>query len=49
MKNIVKPPNPVIKALIKAPKHGGRHKGSRWKLFQEILEREIKERKNDSK
>ena len=43
----VKPPNPVIKALIQAPKHGGKHKkGSRWKLFEQILEREIKERKD---
>jgi hypothetical protein len=46
MNRRIKPVNPVIKALIQAPKHGGRHKGSRWKLFQEILDREIKERKN---
>jgi len=46
MNKKIKPVNPVIKALIQAPKHGGRHKGSRWKLFQEILEREIKERKD---
>jgi len=47
MNRRVKPVNPVIKALIQAPKHGGKHKGSRWKLFEQILEREIKERKND--
>lgn len=41
----VKPPNPVIKALIKAPKYGGKHKSSRWKLFQETLDKEMKARK----
>ena len=46
MNNTVKPPNPVVKALIKAPKHGGQHKSSKGKLFKEILEREIKEREN---
>jgi len=43
----VKPINPIVKALNKAPKHGGRHKSSRWKLFEKILEREIKERKEN--
>lgn len=48
MNNTVKPPNPVVKALNKAPKHGGKHKPSKGKLFREIFEREIKEIKNVS-
>ena len=42
-KQVVKPVNPVIKAMIEQPNRSiKKHKSSRWKLFQSILEKETK-------
>jgi hypothetical protein len=39
----IKPINPVIKAMIEQPNRSiKKHKSSRWKLFQSILEKETK-------
>ena len=39
----VTPTNPVVKAMIQNPNRSlKKHKSSRWKLFEEILEREIR-------
>lgn len=41
----IKPTNPVVKAMIEQPNRSiKKHKSSRWKLFQQILEREVKDR-----
>lgn len=43
----IKPVNPVVKAMIQQPNRSAkRHKSSRWKLFQEILEKEIRQTKD---
>jgi hypothetical protein len=47
----IKPINPVVKAMIQQPNRSiKKHKSSRWKLFQSILEKEtklLKDRKQD--
>jgi hypothetical protein len=47
----IKPVNPVVKAMIEQPNRSiKKHKSSRWKLFQSILEKEskiLKESKQD--
>lgn len=43
----IKPVNPVVKAMIQHPNRSlKKHKSSRWKLFQEILDREIRKTKD---
>jgi hypothetical protein len=37
----------VIKVVDREAQRAGYKKSSRWKLFQDIIKREIKERKND--
>jgi hypothetical protein len=45
-----KPTNPVVKAMIEQPNRSlKKHKSSRWKLFQEILQKEIKERETNQR
>jgi len=43
----VTPVDGVVKVVDRKAQRAGYKKSSRWKLFQQILEREIKERKND--
>jgi hypothetical protein len=46
----IKPTNPVVKAMIEHPNRSlKKHKSSRWKLFQEILQKEIKERETNQR
>jgi hypothetical protein len=46
----IKPTNPVVKAMIEQPNRSlKKHKSSRWKLFQEILQKEIKERETNQR
>lgn len=43
----VTPTNPVVKAMIQNPNRSlKKHKSNRWKLFEEILEREIRKTKD---
>ena len=43
----VKPVNPVVKAMIEQPNRSiKKHKSSRWKLFKEVLEKEIRQTKD---
>jgi hypothetical protein len=43
----IKPTNPVVKAMIQQPNRSlKKHKSNRWKLFQEILEKEIRKTKD---
>jgi hypothetical protein len=43
----IKPVNPVVKAMIQQPNRSlKKHKSSRWKLFQEILDKEIRKTKD---
>lgn len=43
----VTPTNPVVKAMIQHPNRSlKKHKSSRWKLFEEILEKEIRKTKD---
>lgn len=45
----IKPINPVVKAMIQQPNRSlKKHKSSRWKLFQEILDKEIRQTKDAS-
>jgi hypothetical protein len=40
-------PTPVVKVADREAQRVVYKKTSRWKLFQDIIKREIKERKND--
>jgi hypothetical protein len=42
-------PTPVVKVVDREAQRAGYKKSTRWKLFQQILEREIKERKDGIK